>query len=125
MLFPKGVLLSPRCGVSVEPQVNEAVVFEDLFTVGLRVVHHPVLVDILWKFQVQLHQLTPNAIVQIRKFIWAVSSCGGYPTADVFARHYELHYQHKKIHLEGCQTTMAAQFGCITFHPIRYRGRGS
>jgi hypothetical protein len=59
---------------------------------------------------VQLHHLTPNAIVQISKFIWAVTSCRGRLTADVFAQHYEMHYQNKKIHLEGCETTLAAQF---------------
>jgi hypothetical protein len=64
-----------------------------------------------------LHQLTPNAIVQIGRFIWAVTSCGGCPTTDVFAQHYELHYQNKKVHLEGSETTLAAQFGCISFHP--------
>jgi hypothetical protein len=41
---------------------------------------------------------------------------------DVFVWHYELHYQHKKIHLKGYPTTLAAQFGCITFHPSRYGG---
>jgi hypothetical protein len=58
-----------------------------------------------------------NAIVQISKFIWVVTSCGDRPTVDVFAHHYELHYQNKKIHLEGSETTFAAQFGCISFHP--------
>jgi hypothetical protein len=62
----------------------------------------------------------PNAIVQIGKFVWVVTSCGGRPTADVFAYHYELHYQNKKIHLEGSKTTFIAQFGCITFHPSRF-----
>lgn len=70
---------------------------------------HPVLADILHKFQVQLYHLMLNAIVQIGKFIWAVTSCGGRPTADVFAQHYELYYQHKKIHLEGCETTLTMQ----------------
>jgi hypothetical protein len=59
----------------------------------------------------------PNAIVQISKFIWDVTSCGGCPTADVFTHHYELHYQNKKIHLEESETTFTAQFGCISFHP--------
>jgi hypothetical protein len=84
---------------------------------------HPVLVGILQKFRVQLYQLTPNAIVQIGKFIWAVSSCEGRPTANVFAKYYELHYQKKKIRLDGSDNTLGAQFGCITFHPGRYRGR--
>jgi hypothetical protein len=44
-------------------------VFEDYFTTGLCMPPHPVLLDILRKFRVLLHQLTPNAIVQIEKFI--------------------------------------------------------
>jgi hypothetical protein len=105
-----------------EPWENEAVVFEDLFVVGLRMPPHPVLIDILCKFRMQFHHLTPNAIITISKFIWPVTSCAGHPTADVFAQHYELHYQNKKIHLEGYETTLAAQFGCITFHPNSYGG---
>jgi hypothetical protein len=73
-------------------------VFDDFFTAGLRMPPHPVLVDILRKFRVQLHQLTSNAITH----------------------HYELHYQNKKIHLAGCDTTLTAQFGCISFHPSRF-----
>jgi hypothetical protein len=46
-----------------EPNDNEVVVFEEFFTAGLRMPPHPVLSDILLKFQVQLHQLTPNIIV--------------------------------------------------------------
>jgi hypothetical protein len=62
-------------------------------------------------------------IVHIGKFIWAVSSCGGHPTADVFARHYELHYKKKKIKLKGSDNTLSTQFGCITSDPSCYGGR--
>jgi hypothetical protein len=82
-----------------------------------------VLLDILHKFHVQMHQLMPNANVQISKFIWAVASCRGCPNAEVFAHHYELHYQDKKIHLEGSETTLTAQFGCISFHPSQFGNR--
>jgi hypothetical protein len=64
----------------------------------------------------------PNGIVQIGMFIWDVTSYGGRPTANVFAQHYELHYQNKKIQLEGSESTLDAQFGCITFHPSRFGG---
>jgi hypothetical protein len=37
---------------------------------------------------------------------------------DVFAHHYELHYQNKKICLEGSNTTLVAQFGCISFSSV-------
>jgi hypothetical protein len=69
------------------------------FIAGLLMPLHPFLFDFLHKFWVQLYQLTPNAIVQINKFIWAVTSCGGHPNGEVFAHHYELHYQNKKSHL--------------------------
>jgi hypothetical protein len=86
--FPKGYSQPPGVASVPEPRVNETIVFEDFFAARLRMPPHPVLVDILCKFWVQLHDLTPNAIVQISKFIWAVTSCGGWPTADVFTRHY-------------------------------------
>jgi hypothetical protein len=92
----------------LEPCANEVVILEDFFTIGLRMLPHLVLANILCKFRVQLHHLTPNAIVEIDKFIWAVTSCGGRPTIDFFAQHHELHYQNKKIHLEGCETILAA-----------------
>jgi hypothetical protein len=38
---------------------------------------HPALADILLHFQVQLNQLTPNAIAQLSKYFWAVGSFGG------------------------------------------------
>jgi hypothetical protein len=84
-----------------DPREIEAVVFKDFFAVGLSIPPHPILLDILHKFHMQLCQLTPNAIVQIGKFVWGVTFCGGRPTANVFAHHYEQHYQYKKIQLEG------------------------
>jgi hypothetical protein len=95
----------------------------NFFVAGLRIHLHPVLLDVLRKFWMQLHQLTPNAIVQISKFIWSVTSCGGRPNAEVFTHDYELHYQNKKIHLQGFETTFSAQFGCIFFHPSRFGNR--
>jgi hypothetical protein len=69
-----------------EPNPDEVVVFEEFFTAGLRMPPHPVLVDILLKFQVQIHQLTPNAIIQLLKYIWAVASIGGVSSAEGFMR---------------------------------------
>jgi hypothetical protein len=121
--FLKGYVWPPGAESVPNPHENEALVFKDFFTAGLHMPPHPVLLDILHKFRVQLHQLTPNAIVQISKFIWIVTSCRGRPTVDVFTHHYELHYQNKKIHLEGSNTSFAAQFGCISFRPSRFENR--
>jgi hypothetical protein len=62
-----------------EPDSDEVVLFEEFFTTGLRMPPHPVLANILLKFQVQLHQLTSNAIGQLLKYTWVVASFGGVP----------------------------------------------
>jgi hypothetical protein len=101
----------------LEPQPDKAVVFEEFFNAGLRMPSHPVLADILLKFQVQIHQLTPNAIVQLSKYIWAVSSFGGVPSAKGFMKRYELHYQLRKIDVDGVELLL--QYGCLNFHTKR------
>jgi hypothetical protein len=121
--FLKGFARPPGIESVPVPKENEAAVFEDFFIAVLHIPLHHVLLDILRKFRVQLQQLTPNAIVQISKFIWTITSCRGRPNAEVFAHHYELHYRNKKIHLEGSETTFAAQFGCISFRPSWFRNR--
>jgi hypothetical protein len=90
------------------------------FTAGLRMPLHPVLTDILLKFQVQLHQLTPNAIAQLSKYSWVVTSFRGIPSTNGFAKRYGLHYQPKKIKVDGA--FVEAQFGCLNFHAKRYKG---
>jgi hypothetical protein len=112
-------------GTEFVPQhrADEAVFFEDSFITGLRFPPHPFLAEILRKFRVHLHQLTPNVIVHISKFLWAISSCRGHPTTGVFMMYYELHYQQYKIKLRGSENKLAAQFGCITFHPSRFGGK--
>jgi hypothetical protein len=62
--FAEGMGRVPEEETVLEPQLDEAVVFEEYFSAGLRMPPHPVLANILLKFQVQIHQLTPNAIVQ-------------------------------------------------------------
>jgi hypothetical protein len=60
--FTKGHTRTP--GLETVPTLRaEAVVFEYLFTTGLRMPPHSVLMDILQKIQVQLHQVTSNVVV--------------------------------------------------------------
>jgi hypothetical protein len=40
---------------------------------------------------------------------------GGWPTTEVFAKYYELHYHRKKIKKDDNDETLSAQFRCITF----------
>jgi hypothetical protein len=110
-------------GEEIVPKPNQAVEFEEFFTAGLRMPSHLVLSDILLKFQVQLHQLTPNTIGQLSKYIWVVASFSGVPSADGFAERYGLHYQSKKMSADGVK--VLAQYGCVNFHAKCYGGQGA
>jgi hypothetical protein len=50
-----------------EPLRDEAIVFEDYCVARLRIPTHRALAEIMMKFRIQLHQLTPNVVVQLSK----------------------------------------------------------
>jgi hypothetical protein len=56
--FAKGMGHEPREETVPELNPDEAVIFEEFFTAGLRMPPHPVLSDIMLNFQVQIHHLT-------------------------------------------------------------------
>jgi hypothetical protein len=93
-----------------EPE-GELVVFEAFFIAGLRLSAHRFVAEVLRRFDVQVHQLTPNAVVALAKYVWAFASYGGQPSVEVFAKNYCLHWQKKKI------GNKIAQFGSCTFTP--------
>jgi hypothetical protein len=108
--FGGGVGRVPGAEEIPEPE-GELVVFEAFFTAGLRLPVHRFVSEVLRKFEVQVHQLTPNAVVALAKYVWATTSYGGQPSVEVFTKHYCLHWQKRKIEDE------IAQFGSCTFTP--------
>jgi hypothetical protein len=74
---------------------NEVVVFKSLFKAGLRFPLNKVIAGVLKKYGIYLHQLTPNAIVRLSVYIWALRSQGVEPFSEGFCRVHELHYQTK------------------------------
>jgi hypothetical protein len=108
--FGSGVGRVPGAEEVPEPE-GELVVFEAFFTAGLRLPAHRFVAEVLQRFEVQVHQLTPNAVVALAKYVWATTSYGGQPSVEVFAKHYCLHWQKRKIGHE------IAQFGSCTFTP--------
>jgi hypothetical protein len=105
-----------------EPEDDEVVIFKEFFFAGLRMPPHPVIMDILLKLQVQLHQVTPNDFAQLSKYFWDVTDFKGTPSSDGFVKRYELHYQSKKMEIDG--GVMEVQFGCLNFHAKPYKGSG-
>lgn len=57
---------------TLEPSEDEAVVFVDYFRACLRLPCDDMVAKVLKLFEVYLHQLTPNAIVRLGLFAWAV-----------------------------------------------------
>jgi hypothetical protein len=84
-------------------------VFEAFFIVGLCLPTHRFVAEVLQRFDVQVHQLTPNVMVALAKYVWVVASYGGQPSVEVFAKNYCLHWQKRKI------GDKIAQFGSCTF----------
>jgi hypothetical protein len=59
---------------------GELVVFEAFFAAGLRLPAHRFVGEVLRRFNVQVHQLTPNVVVALSKYVWATTSYGGQPS---------------------------------------------
>jgi hypothetical protein len=108
--FRNGVGRVPGAEEVPEPE-GDLVVFEAFFTIGLRLPAHRFVAEVLQRFEVQVHQLTPNAVVALAKYVWAATSYGGQPSVEVFAKNYYLHWQKRKI------GNKVAQFGSCTFTP--------
>jgi hypothetical protein len=106
--FGGGVAHVPGTEEVPEPE-GELVVFEAFFAAGLRLPAHRFVGEVLCRFNVQIHQLTPNAVVALSKYVWAMTSYGGQPSVEVFAKYYCLHWQKRMIGNE------VAQFGSCTF----------
>jgi hypothetical protein len=57
-----------------EPKNDEVVVFKIFFRAGLRFPLNEMIGQVLDNYEIYLHQLTPNAIVRLSVFIWAIRS---------------------------------------------------
>jgi hypothetical protein len=53
-----------------EPKDDEVIVFKSFFRAGLRFPMYEMIGEVLKKFEIYLHQLTPNAIVRLNVYIW-------------------------------------------------------
>jgi hypothetical protein len=93
-----------------KPGNDEVVVYRSFFKAGLRFPLHEMIGDVLKDFEIYLHQLTPNAIVRLSVFIWALRSQGVNPLAEAFCRVHELHYQTK-----AKEDGLHENFGCYNF----------
>jgi hypothetical protein len=66
------------------PVENEVVIYQSFLKVGLRFPLSKFVVEVLKIYQIFLHQITPEAIIRMRIFVWAVRSQGLEPSAKCF-----------------------------------------
>ena len=55
-----------------KPEKDEIVIFKSFLKAGLRFPLNGMISDVLQKFGIYFHQLTPNAIVRLSVYIWAI-----------------------------------------------------
>jgi hypothetical protein len=90
------------------PEVDEVVVFKSFMKAGLHFPLHKMLVKVLKRFEIYLHQLIPEALIKVGIFILAMRSQGLEPDANCFCNIHELSYQTKAIRREQYHNN----FGC-------------
>jgi hypothetical protein len=77
------------------PEADDVVVYRSFMKAGLRFPLDKLLVEVLKTFEIYLHQLTPEAIIKVGIFIWAMRSQGLKPDARCFCNIHELSYEKK------------------------------
>jgi hypothetical protein len=84
---------------------------------GLRFPCQDLIEDILEAYKIEMHHLTPNGIVKIATFIWAMKSQNLNPSIAAFCEFHELHSQFRIKKVEGRK--IYKYFGCCSFKPAR------
>jgi hypothetical protein len=103
------------------PEENEVVIFRSFFKAGIRFPLSRFVVEVLKTFQIFLHQLTPEAILRMGVFVWAIRSQGIGSSAKCFCSMHGLLYETKATGKEQYHNN----FGCYGFiarpnasHPV-------
>jgi hypothetical protein len=95
------------------PEADELVIYRSFMKQGLRFPLDKLLVEVLKTFKIYLHQLTPEAIIKMGIFIWAMRSQGLEPDTKCFYNIHELSYETKATRKEQYHNN----FGCYSFVP--------
>jgi hypothetical protein len=77
------------------PEVDKVVVYRSFTKAGFWFPLSKFLVEVLKTFEIFLHQITPEAIIWMGIFIWAVRNQGLEPSAKCFCNMHEMLYETK------------------------------
>jgi hypothetical protein len=93
------------------PEENEVVIFRSFLKSRLRFPLSSFVVEVLKIFEICLHQITPEAIIRMGIFVWAVKSQGLESNTKSFCSMHELLYETKPWGKEQYRNN----FGCYSF----------
>jgi hypothetical protein len=93
------------------PEENEVVIYRSFSKARLRFPLSRFVVEVLKIYQIFLHQITPEAILRMGIFVWAVRSQGIESSAKCFCNMHELLYETKDMGKEQYHNN----FGCYGF----------
>jgi hypothetical protein len=79
------------------PEEDEVVIYRSFLKAGLRFPLSRFVVEVLKIYQIYLHQITPEAIIRMGIFVWALRSQGLEPSAKCFCSMHELLYETKAM----------------------------
>jgi hypothetical protein len=119
--FPAGDGRAPLDEQVPTPSPGEVVVFRDFFTCGLRFPCDPMLIAILDKFSVKIHQLLPNSFLELSKFFWIMKTFRCNFSTDVFARLFEVVIGRESLNLAMANTTNLIIADVLSTHADRIR----
>jgi hypothetical protein len=77
------------------PKENEVVIYRNFFKAGLQFPLSRFVVEVLKIYEIFLHQITPEAIIRMGIFVWAVRSQGLESSAKCFCSMHGLLYERK------------------------------
>ena len=100
-----------------DPKPHECVVFRDQFAARLRMPCQDFLEKLLKAYNIEMHHLTPNGIVKIALFIWAIKSQDVNLDIRAFCALHEMPTQFRNKNVDG--KTIIKYFGCCSFKPAR------
>jgi hypothetical protein len=95
------------------PKADEVVVYRSFMKARLRFPLDKLLVEVLKTLEIYLYQLTPEAIIKVGIFIWAMRIQGLEPDARCFCNIHELSYETKATGKEQYHNNFVVTVSCL------------
>jgi hypothetical protein len=98
------------------------VVFRDFFKAELQFPSEDFVGEVLQRFNLQIHHLTPNAFSQMSIFAMALKIVVCALSVNSFAQYYEAYSRKKPVKDKQTKVEMVAHYGSYNFVPKKTKG---